>query len=66
MYVKGRNYCINIVILIEESGIYWILCNSESGIYIKVIATTDFEKRIKIFIVKINCNNHQFVIKCKT
>lgn len=40
VYVKGRNYLINIVILIVESGIYWILCNSESGMYIKVIATT--------------------------
>lgn len=40
IYVKGRNYLISIVILIVESGIYWVLCNSESGMYIKVIATT--------------------------
>lgn len=38
-YIKGINYLINVLVLIIESGLYWILYDKERGVHFKIIAT---------------------------
>jgi len=39
IYIKCINYIINLVLLIIESGLYWITVNEQSALYVKVMVT---------------------------